>query len=205
MQAALRRFDVFINCPFDWGYQSIFEAIVFAIFDLGFVPRCALEVDDASQIRLEKICGIIAECRYGVHDLSYVNIDPGTRLPRFNMPLELGLYLGCKRFGSRQQRYKKCLILDRRPFRYRAFLSDIAGQDIHTYRGTPRAVIVAVRNWLCGASGHRGLPGGSEVHARYRRFRRHLPRICEELRREPEELTFADFSEIAEIWLRRNR
>src|ERR1035441_7728852 len=34
---------VFINCPFDTGYQPIFSAIVFAVYDLGFVARCSLE------------------------------------------------------------------------------------------------------------------------------------------------------------------
>jgi len=36
--------NVFINCPFDSDYKPLFDAIVFAIFDFGFVPRCSLEV-----------------------------------------------------------------------------------------------------------------------------------------------------------------
>ncbi|HEY6370050.1 MAG TPA: hypothetical protein VIX37_05700, partial [Candidatus Sulfotelmatobacter sp.] len=146
---------------------------------------------------------IIAQCRYGIHDLSYVGIDLRTRLPRFNMPLELGLYLGCKRFGGRSQKVKNCLILDRRPFRYRAFLSDISGQEIHVYSGTPRTAITAVRDWLRTASKRKRLPGASEVFARYLRFRSHLPKICKELKRTPQELTFVDFAEVADIWLRR--
>lgn len=205
MPAEPHPLDVFINCPFDWEYHSILEAIVFAIHDLGFVARCALEIEDGSQVRLEKVSAIIAQCRYGIHDLSYVGIDPRTRLPRFNMPLELGLYLGCKRFGGPPQRVKNCLILDRRPYRYRAFLSDIAGQDVHVYRGTPRAAITAVRDWIRSASKQARLPGGPEVFARYQRFRSHLPKICKELRRTPRGLTFADFTEVADIWLRRKR
>ncbi|MFN0169551.1 MAG: hypothetical protein ACKV22_24275 [Bryobacteraceae bacterium] len=205
MGARLRASDVFVNCPFDDTYKPVFEAITFAIFDLGFVPRCALEVDDSSQVRLEKIASIIERCRYGIHDLSYVAIDPRTRLPRFNMPLELGLFLGCKRFGGKSQLTKNCLILDHHSYRYRRFMSDIAGQDIHAYKGTPRAAIRAVRDWVCAASKRERLPGGDEIYRRYVRFRKRLPRICKELRREVSELTFVDYSETARIWLQHNR
>jgi hypothetical protein len=80
---------VFINCPFDAGYRAILDALVFAIYDLGFVARCVLEEDDAGEVRLSKIERIIEECRFGIHDLSAVGLDANTGLPRFNMPLEL--------------------------------------------------------------------------------------------------------------------
>ena len=35
--------NVFINCPFDDSYNPLFEAIVFAVHDIGFRPRCARE------------------------------------------------------------------------------------------------------------------------------------------------------------------
>jgi len=47
-----------------------------------------------------------------------------------NMPFELGLFLGAKRFGAGLQGKKAAIVLDRAPFRYRAALSDISGQDI---------------------------------------------------------------------------
>jgi hypothetical protein len=40
--------SVFVNCPFDPAYRPLFEAVVFATYDCGFYPRCALEVDDSS-------------------------------------------------------------------------------------------------------------------------------------------------------------
>jgi len=196
--------NVFINCPFDEDYRPVFEAVVFLVLDLGFNPRCALEVDDGSQVRIEKIATMIAECPFGVHDLSRVGIDPKTRLPRFNMPLELGLYLGCQRFGGESQRGKNCLILDRDPFRYRAFISDISGQDIHTYDGTPKGAIAALRDWLCVASKLPGRPGGTKMYARYRLFRRDLPGICRQFKRRQSESTFMDYCEMAQSWLDRN-
>ena len=57
------------------------------------------------------------------------------------MPLELGLFLGAKRFGGTDQRSKKALVLDREPYRYQTFISDIAGKDIHAHGGDVVALI----------------------------------------------------------------
>jgi len=110
------------------------------------------------------------QCAYGVHDISSVGLSTRTNLPRFNMPLELGLYLGCKRFGGGAQRKKACLIPDTDPYRYRAFISDISGQDIHSHRGDPKRAIAEVRNWLANVSMTKGLPGGADIAARHARF-----------------------------------
>ncbi|HYW42736.1 MAG TPA: hypothetical protein VE959_07760 [Bryobacteraceae bacterium] len=193
---------VFINCPFDSAYKPLFNAIVFAIDNLEFVARCALELDDAGEVRLAKIERLIEECKFGIHDISSVALDTNTGLPRFNMPLELGLFLGCKRFGGGGQRGKACLILDTEPYRYRAFMSDISGQDVHAHGGDPSRAIVEVRNWLTAVSGRKEMPGGEEIARRYTRFLAGLPGICAGLRREPQALTFADLSEIIGMWLK---
>jgi len=39
---------VFLNVPFDRRYKALFEALIFAVQDCGFVARCALEGDDGS-------------------------------------------------------------------------------------------------------------------------------------------------------------
>ena len=51
------------------------------------------------------------------------------------MPLELGLFLGAKRFGRGEQKSKTCLILDVERYRYQKFISDISGQDIAAHCG----------------------------------------------------------------------
>lgn len=114
--------NVFVNCPFDPSYAPIFDAIIFAIHDCGFVARCALEENDSAQVRVEKVYGIISECRLGIHDVSRTELDTALGLPRFNMPLELGIFLGAREFGGGRQRQKRCLVLDRERFRYQAFL-----------------------------------------------------------------------------------
>ncbi|NIA14502.1 MAG: hypothetical protein GWP08_10500 [Nitrospiraceae bacterium] len=92
--------SVFINCPFDNEYLPIFQAIVFAVLDGGFQPRCSLEDDDGSLVRETKLLDLIKECRYAIHDISRVQVDQDTGLPRFNMPLELGMFLGMKAAGD---------------------------------------------------------------------------------------------------------
>jgi len=58
------------------------------------MPRCALEVQDSSENRLKKILRIIGECQFAIHDISRTDLDKKHQLPRFNMPFELGLFMG---------------------------------------------------------------------------------------------------------------
>jgi len=109
MTAPASNRDVFINCPFDAEYKQLFYAIVFTVIRSGFRARCALETDDASENRFAKICSIIKDCRYGVHDISRTEADGNPPLPRFNMPLELGVFLGAKSYGGPAQKNKRCI------------------------------------------------------------------------------------------------
>ncbi|MBD0319773.1 MAG: hypothetical protein ICV87_05535 [Gemmatimonadetes bacterium] len=197
--------NVFINCPFDSTYRPLFEAIAFATYSCGFNARSALEVDDSSGVRIEKITGIIRESRLSVHDISRTQLDRGTRLPRFNMPLELGIFLGAKSFGSGDHLQKVAIILDTDRYRYQKFISDIAGQDIRAHGGSTDEAIRQVRDFL---STHREpgvfLPGGDKLVDRYGRFRRALPGMCRELHLAPSRLTFRDLSGLIVTWLRKH-
>ncbi|HVT57234.1 MAG TPA: hypothetical protein VHR45_02445 [Thermoanaerobaculia bacterium] len=192
--------QVFINCPFDPQYQAMGDAITFAVFDCGFRPRMALEVDDGGQVRIDKIFELIGNCRFGIHDISRTESDDRTGLPRFNMPLELGMFLGAKRFGQGRQKKKVCLILDRERNRYQAFISDIAGQEVRAHQGEPREAIRAVRDWLRSLRPRINIPGGSEIAARYALFLAALPRMCEELRLSRDELTYVDYAWCVSEW-----
>jgi hypothetical protein len=193
---------VFINCPFDSRFKPIFDCIVFTVVLCGFRPRCALQIDDGSQTRIEKIFSIIEQCRLGIHDLSRTELDRINRLPRFNMPLELGMFLGVKRSGTSLQRRKSCLVLDRERYRFQKFISDIAGQDIRSHNLEPIRAISAVRDWL-GASSGKVLPGGAEIFRQYRRFMKELPALCRKVQVRQSELTFADFLNFSTEWLKR--
>jgi len=195
---------VFINCPFDSEYKPLFEAIVFAVLSCGFRPRCALEIDDSSEVRIDRIFKIIAECKYGIHDISRTQVTSASGLPRFNMPLELGMFLAAKRFGKGKQRRKVCLVLDTMPYQYQQFISDIAGQDIQVHNNSAREAITVVRNWLRNASRSTILPGGMEIYRRFQLFEQKLPALCVELKVQRNELTFNDSVSIISNWLRDN-
>ena len=54
-------------------------------------PNFIVLLGDRYDLRLLKILCIIGECRLGIHDISRTELDAASGLPRFNMPLELGL------------------------------------------------------------------------------------------------------------------
>jgi hypothetical protein len=195
---------VFINCPFDPSYRPLFDAIVFAVMALGFEPRCALERDTGTQERLKKIVEIIHSCQFGIHDLSFMRVDRWTKLPRYNMAFELGLFLGCCEFGGKGHAGKSCLILDRERWRYRKSLSDLSGRDIQGHNGDPKQAVIAVRNWLATESQLSDPPGGSFISRQYRRFRKELPSLCRSTKLRISELSFKDYCGLATAWLRAN-
>ena len=193
--------DVFVNCAFDSGFQPIFHGIVFAIIRSGFRARCALETQDGAETRFAKIQQIIEQCRYGIHDISRTESDGNPPLPRFNMPLELGVFLGAKRYGDTIQRRKRALIFDREQYRYQRLISDIAGQDIVSHNGNPANAIAAVTTWLRQQSRVTTIPGGQAVAAEYDQFHRDLPAILAARMLDVSEMTFGDFSAIVAAWI----
>ena len=152
--------SVFINCPFDENYQPFFDAILFTVYFCNFTPRCAKEVDDGTENRIDKIVKIIKESRYAIHDLSRTELN-NDDLPRFNMPFELGLFMGARKFGGGPNRHKKALILDIEPHRYQKFILDISGIDVTSHGGEVRSAVRQVRNWLSTQTGD--LPSGSFI------------------------------------------
>jgi hypothetical protein len=160
-------------------------------------------VQDAGQVRLEKIIALIRECRFGIHDISRTELDPKYSLPRFNMPLELGIFLGAKAFGDGRHRKKVCLILDTERYRFQKFCSDIAGQDPSPHNGKPQTAIEVVRNWL-RTHARASLPGPAKIVSRYKAFRSALPSMCSASQLDPKRLIFADYAALVTAWLRSN-
>ncbi len=195
--------SVFVNCPFDSAYRPLFEAVVFTIYDCGFLPRCALETGDSSQVRIDKILALIRQCRLSVHDISRTELDAGNALPRFNMPFELGLSVGAKAYGTNEQRRKAAVIFDIERYRFQKFLSDIAGQDIRAHERKPRRIIQLTRDFLSEFTPSEvHLPGGTAFATRYRSFRADVAASCVELRLDPAKLTFRDLSVLIVSWIR---
>ena len=141
--------NVFINCPFDEEYEQVLlPPLIFTVLYLGLIPRIALESSDASEPRIEKIIRIINESKFGIHDLSRCKALKEGEIYRLNMPLELGLDIGCRRFKEGEWRTKRCLVLETEKYRYHAAISDLSGSDIFAHADDPKLVVRGVRNWL---------------------------------------------------------
>lgn len=194
--------DVFINCPFDDDFAPIFRSLVFAVTKCGFRVRCPREMDDGSETRIDKLYRIIEESRYGIHDLSRTELDPVSGLPRFNMPLELGIFLGAKRFGIEQQKLKRCLILDTEQYRYQRFISDIAGMDVTPHAGSARDAARQVRNWLVTASGRKSIPAPGALLASHDRFMVGLPEIAEAAGLHSDKIAYSDYERLVIAWVK---
>lgn len=186
--------NVFINCPFDVEFEPLFHAIVFAVIQCGYTVRCALEANDTGATRIDRIYRLIEDCRFGVHDISRIEHDTVNNLPRFNMPFELGLFLGACRFGARSHRDKHCLVLEAERYRYQKYLSDIAGQDIRQHDNEPAKAVGAVRDWLAASrpKSAKPLPGAAAIMRHYGEFQANLPAMLRAADLEPAELGFFD-------------
>lgn len=145
--------SVFINCPFDEEYAPILQAVLFCVVRLGFVPRIATESADSGAVRLEKIATLVAESRFSIHDLSRCQSKTEGEFYRLNMPFELGLDYGCRRYGGDARSEKRILVLEEQRYRYQAALSDLSGCDIQTHDGKREVALRKVRNWLVSEAG----------------------------------------------------
>lgn len=166
----------------------------------GFRPRSARELDDGGQTRIDKIYRLIEACRYGIHDLSRTELDAVHNLPRFNMPLELGLFLGAKRYGGKSQQAKRVLILDVEQYRYQRFVSDLAGMDIHQHGGDPMRALEETRDWLANVS-RRDLPSAGRTRTAYAAFLADLPDLTAALEFDIARIPYVDFERIVASWL----
>jgi hypothetical protein len=204
MKNAVSSFEhnVFINCPLDDRYNSLFLAVVFTVHMLGFRARCSQEINDSGRNRLEKIMRMVGECRFGIHDLS--RIQRTGKLPRFNMPFELGLDLGLRHGGNKKWKTKSHLVLETEPYRYKQFISDLAGVDVSAHNDRVTDVISAVRDWLNSTSKPGKIhpfPSGALIYKEYRKFRRNLPGICKTLDLHMNQMTFTDYSYVVAYFL----
>lgn len=154
--------NVFINCPFDRDYAPILQAIMFAVVLLDFDPRLATERSDGGETRLDKIRELIEASRWSIHDLSRCQATREGEYFRLNMPFELGIDWGCRRYFGQGREAKRFLILEEQPYRFQAALSDISGCDIETHSARPDAAMIRVRNWLRQQTGC-AAPGPSEM------------------------------------------
>ena len=157
--------NVFVNCPFDAEYEQLLKPLVFTLLYLGLEPQICVTTSSA-QSRIEKIKELIKNSKYSIHDISRCEPLKKDELPRFNMPYEMGLDIGCQSFGQNELKQKKCLILEKDSHRYDVVISDISGQDIKHHNNDPEILVDKVREWFLAIFDHIP-PSGSMVWIKY--------------------------------------
>jgi hypothetical protein len=162
--------NVFINCPFDPEYHPLLRPLLFTIVYLGFNPKIARERSDSGEQRIDKICELIKESRYSIHDLSRLRSKKQGEFYRLNMPFELGIDYSCRRFASNHLKGKKCLILEKGAFDYIKALSDIAGVDIKSHDNDSAKLVQALRNWFVETVKLKNVPGPTAIWYKFNDF-----------------------------------
>lgn len=159
--------EVFLNIPYDSRFESLFLAYITGIVALGFVPRATLEIPGGNR-RLEKIFELIGKCQYSIHDLSRVELDRhAPRVPRFNMPFELGLTVA--RYWKAVPSKHVWFVCESIEHRLLKSLSDLNGTDPSIHGGTAAGVLRELLNMF-------ELPGAKPSLTK-------MLRVYEELRR----------------------
>lgn len=141
--------NIFINCPYDEEYFELLRPIIFTVVYMGYIPRLALETSDSGESRIDLIYKLIHESKYSIHDLSRLQANQPEEFYRLNMPFELGIDFGCRKYSAIDgHKQKRSLILEASPYNYKKALSDISGMDIKHHQNEPIKAITAVRNWF---------------------------------------------------------
>ena len=159
--------SVFLNIPYDAPFENLFVAYVVGLTQLGLHINAALAVPN--QGRLETIIELIEKSDFSIHDLSRVELSHG--VPRFNMPVELGLAL----YRSRITRGKhRIFIFDAKPHQAQRSTSDVNGIDPQIHNGTVKGLMSGLRNILRQPRDMTTVP---EMLASYRAVQRKLPEL----------------------------
>ena len=159
--------SVFLNIPYDKEFEDLYVAYIVGLTQLGLHVKAALAVPN--QGRLETIIRLIEESDSSIHDLSRDELSKG--IPRFNMPLELGLAL--YRSHATKGRHR-VYVFERNPYRSQRSTSDINGIDPQIHHGTPKGVMAGLRNILRQPGDVTTVP---EMLLSYRAVKKNLPEL----------------------------
>ncbi len=159
--------SVFLNIPYDETFEKLYLAYVVGLTQLGLRINFALAVPN--QGRLNTIISLIEQSEFSIHDLSRIESPRG--IPRFNMPVELGLAL----YRSRIARGKhRVFIFESRRYRAQRSTSDVNGIDPQIHGGTAKGLMAGLRNVFRQPGDVTTVP---EMLASYRAVRRKLPEL----------------------------
>src|SRR6185503_6886081 len=156
--------------PFDEQYKSLLRPILFTIVYLGFQPRLSSERSDSLEQRIEKILGLIKECKYSIHDLSRLKATKANDIFRLNMPFELGIEYGCRRVSTNYLKGKRTLILEKRLYDIKKALSDLSGVDIKNHNNQPAKTVQVLQHWFIETVGLEEPASPSVIWDRFNEF-----------------------------------
>jgi len=152
--------SVFLNVPYDPGYESKFVALISTVVAAGLTPRCALEIPERGEGQLKRVLEMIRDCPLSIHDLS--------RRHRPNMPFELGVAVAFK--FAQPGGDRGFILLDARAGRLVREFSDLRGIDPIIHGNGPLMLIGGLLERLDGMH-----PG--KVERMYRELLRVLPAL----------------------------
>ena len=131
--------SVFLNIPYDLAFENLYLAYIVGLTQLGL--RANATVGVPNQGRPDTIIGLIERSDFSIHDLSRIELSNG--IPRFNMPVELGLALYRSHVTEGRHRV---YVFERRAYRAQRSTSDINGIDPKIHNGTAKGVMAGLRN-----------------------------------------------------------
>jgi hypothetical protein len=138
-----RAASVFLNIPYDSAFEKLLLAYIAAVSAFGLTPRATLEVPFGKR-RLDRILSLISGSQYSIHDLSRVQLDRSSpRVPRFNMPFELGLAVA---LSQRSKPRHQWIVCESRRYRLNKSLSDLDGTDPYVHGGTIQGIFRELSN-----------------------------------------------------------
>lgn len=129
---------MFLNVPFDEPYEPLFVALIAGLTSLGQTPRCVLEIAETGEGRLKRIIDLLRRCPASIHDVSRVetSLVNGRRVPRFNMPFELGLAMMLPELQAHDVH-----VFESTPHRLGWTLSDLGGIDPMIHGNDPTTIL----------------------------------------------------------------
>jgi len=146
MTLGFRDHQVFLNYPFDEGFEPFAQAMHFAVVSSNLIPVCAKDVTSPDQLRLEALVNAILSCQYSLHDFSLLKGEGKLNFARLNMSLEMGM--GLFHALQTQRRSHRCAFFVASPHEYQIAASDLAGLDPLSYNGDEASLVASVYEWL---------------------------------------------------------
>jgi hypothetical protein len=159
--------SVFLNIPYDNAFENLYLAYIVGLTQLGLRINATLAIPN--QGRLKTIMDLIEQSNLSIHDLSRIELSSG--IPRFNMPVELGLAL----YRSRVTRGRhRVYIFESKPYRTQRSTSDVNGIDPQIHHGTVTGLMAGLRNIFRQPGDVTTVP---EMLTSYRAVKRKLPKL----------------------------